>query len=197
MTAVSGTAWVLVGVLSVGALAVAWLVLLQLRGVATLDLRLGRSIHALGPIVVRIEAPRELVFEQLSAPYLGRTPSGLREKLEVLERGSDMVLAAHRTKLRWFTSTTVETVRFTPPERIDFRHVRGPAPYVVESFLLREVDGGTQLEYTGDLGLDLWWLGRLWGRRSVVPVWNRVVKGSLSEVKAAAESRASSRTNRD
>lgn len=197
MTAVSGTAWVLVGVLSLGVLAVAWLVLLQLRGVATLDLGLGRSIHPLGPIVVRIEAPRALVFEQLSAPYLGRTPSGLREKLEVLERGSDMVLAAHRTKLRWFTSTTVETVRFTPPERIDFRHVRGPAPHVVESFVLREIDGRTELEYTGELGLDLWWLGRWWARRSVVPVWNRVVEGSLAQVTVAAEARASARSNRD
>jgi hypothetical protein len=30
----------------------------------------------------------------------------------------------------------VETVRFTPPERVDFRLVRGPVPHVVETFLL-------------------------------------------------------------
>ncbi len=141
-------------------------------------------------------APRDLVFEQIASPYLGRTPRGLRDKLQVLERGGDMALAAHRTKLRGVTVTTVETVRFDRPERVEFRHVRGPVPHVVEHFLLREVALGTEIEYAGELGLDLWVLGRLWARR-VVPAWNRVVQASLEGVKRAAEERAVARDRRE
>ncbi|MGH3464327.1 MAG: hypothetical protein ACRDP9_22895 [Kribbellaceae bacterium] len=47
--------------------------------------------------------------------------------VEVLERGIDMVLAAHCTPIRGrLRATTVETVRFQPPALIDFRLVRGP-----------------------------------------------------------------------
>jgi hypothetical protein len=44
-------------------------------------------------------APRELVFDVIAEPYLGQTPRALAGKLRVLERGSDMVLAAHFTPL--------------------------------------------------------------------------------------------------
>jgi hypothetical protein len=57
----------------------------------------------------------------------------------------------------------VETVRFTRPERVDFRLVRGPVPLIIEEFVLRDNDGGTELIYNGELGTDLWDLGRLWG----------------------------------
>jgi len=79
----------------------------------------------------------------------------------VLERGSDLVLAAHRTPVgRRLTAVTVETVRFTPPERIDFRLLRGPVPHVVEYFELVDEPGGTtRVEYRGELGTDGWALG--------------------------------------
>jgi hypothetical protein len=37
-----------------------------------------------------------------------------------------MVLAAHFTPITFGVATTVETVRFERPERVDFRVVRGP-----------------------------------------------------------------------
>jgi hypothetical protein len=64
------------------------------RGALTLDLGVGRRVRPLGPLRVRIRAPREVVFDVISGPYLGRTPRTLASKLEVLERGSDLVLAA-------------------------------------------------------------------------------------------------------
>ena len=67
-------------------------------------------------------------------------------------------------------TTTLETVRFEPPERVHFRLARGPVPSVVEEFRLREVDGGTELEYRGELATDLWLLGRLWGA-AVARTW--------------------------
>ncbi|MFI2347093.1 hypothetical protein ACH492_08530 [Streptomyces sp. NPDC019443] len=84
----------------------------------------------------------------------------------MLERGSDMVLAAHFTPVAggWLTATTVESVRFTRPGRIDFRLVRGPVPAVVESFRLSEYESGTRLEYEGELGTDVWALGQRWGQ---------------------------------
>ena len=85
--------------------------------------------------------PRDRVFEVIKAPYGERVPRAVQEKLRVIERGSDMVLAAHYTPLRGrLKATTVETVRFYPPERVDFKLVRGPVPHVAESFLLEESD---------------------------------------------------------
>jgi hypothetical protein len=114
----------------------------------------------------------------------------------VLERGSDMVLAAHRTRVRGITVVTVETVRFTRPERVDFRLVRGPVAFVVERFELRDREGGTELSYEGRLGSDLWLLGRWWGRR-VARTWDAVVAASLEKIRTAAEQRAAARARRD
>src|SRR5207247_6685285 len=71
-------------------------------------------------------------------------------------RGSDMVLAAHFTHVNCGVTTTLETVRFQRPERIDFRLVRGPVPHLVESFLLTPNEAGTELCWQGELGTDLW-----------------------------------------
>ncbi|MEJ7791785.1 MAG: hypothetical protein WKF65_07440 [Gaiellaceae bacterium] len=67
------------------------------RGSLTVDLGLGRSIRPLGPLTWRIDAPRDLVFDLIS--YLGRTTRALQTKLRVLERGADLVLAEHYTRV--------------------------------------------------------------------------------------------------
>jgi hypothetical protein len=162
---------------------------LAVRGSLLLDLGVGRSIRALGPHTLDIAAPRELVFDVISAPYLGRTPRALEHKLRVLERAEDMVLAEHFTPVGPLVTTTVETVRFERPERVHFRLLRGPVPYVVETFELRETDDGTRLEYSGELGTDLWALGRLWGA-ATARVWEATVRRSLDAIKVEAERRA-------
>jgi len=160
---------------------------LAARGALTLDLGLGRQVRRLGPTVTSMRAPPEVVFEVIAAPYLGRTPRAMADSLRVLERGTDMAVAAHYTPIgRLGTSTTVETVRFTRPTRIDFRLLRGPVPHVLETFELRAVDEGTELEYRGELGADLWALGRWWGQRVAVR-WERAVAHSLEAVRVEAE----------
>ena len=159
------------------------------RGALTVDLGVGRSVRPLGPLTWHIAAPRELVFEVVSAPYLGRTPRALERKLRVLERGEDMVLAEHYTQVGPFVTTTLETVRFERPDSIHFRLARGPVPHVVEQFRLRETDDGTELQYSGKLGTDLWLLGRLWGA-AVARTWEATVRGSLAAIKEEAERRA-------
>ena len=162
---------------------------LLVRGALTLDVGVGRTVRPLGPLTVSIGAPRELVFELLSGPYLQRTPRALADKLHVLERGSDMALAAHFTPVGPMIATTLETVRFVPPSHVHFRLVRGPVPHVVEQFELRDADGSTELEYRGEVGADFWALGRWWGER-VARRWEAAVRASLAAVRAEAERRA-------
>ena len=80
------------------------------RGALTLDLGIGRRIRPLGPIERTIQAPREVVFDVIAAPYLGRTPRAMKDKLRVWERGADMVLAEHLTRSNSTTTATLETV---------------------------------------------------------------------------------------
>ncbi len=162
---------------------------LLVRGAITVDLEIGRRVRPLGPLTSAIAAPRSTVFEVIASPYLGRTPRAMGDKLRVIERGSDMVLAAHFTTAGRLTTTTVETVRFEPPHRASFRLVRGPVPHVVETYELHESPSGTELLYTGELGTDLWRLGQWWGDLVARP-WEETVASSLESIKTEAERRA-------
>lgn len=158
-------------------------------GAMPVDLGVGRRTRPLGPLQLQIDAPRDVVYAAITAPYGERVTRAMRAKVEVLERGQDLVLAAHYTPIRGrLRATTVETVRLTPPGRVDFRLVRGPVPQVAETFLLTPSDGGTLLSYTGTLGTDLWGLGQVWGDLVARP-WEAAVRSSFEAVKAEAERR--------
>jgi hypothetical protein len=164
------------------------------RAGLTLDIGIGRRLRPLGPIALDIAAPPELVFDVIAAPYLGRTPRALGGKLEVIERGADLVLAAHFTPVApGLTVTTLETVRFERPRRVTFRLVKGPVPHVLEHYELRAGANGTAFEYRGELGTDLWALGAWWGA-VVARSWERTVATSLEGVRAEAERRATRRS---
>lgn len=158
-------------------------------GALTLDVGVGRRVQPLGPLLKTVAAPPEVLFEVIAGPYLGRTPRALSDKLAVWERGSDMVLAAHFTQVRRRTTTTLETVRFKRPERVDFRLVRGPVPHLVEAFWLTPVDAGTELRWEGELGTDGWTVGEWWGGL-VARAWTRAVGASLHQLAVEAERRA-------
>ncbi len=164
---------------------------LVVQGQLTLDTGLGRRVRPLGPLTIAIAAPREIVFDVIAEPYLGRTPRALGAEIEVIERGTDMVLAAHRTPVgSGLVTTTVETVRFNRPVSVDFRLLRGPVPHVAEQFTLHEDDRNTRFEYTGELGTDFWAAGELWGRQ-VASKWEATVRSSVERIRAEAERRAS------
>jgi hypothetical protein len=163
---------------------------LVVTGGLTVDTGVGRRTRPLGPLTFAIAAPRETVFDVIAAPYLARTPRAMADEIEVLERGSDMVLAAHRTPVGGrMVATTVETVRFERPETVAFRLLRGPVPHVVETFTLHDDAGSTRLDYEGELGTDLWQLGRWWGDK-VAGTWEATVRDSLGRVRDEAERRA-------
>src|SRR5258708_7973932 len=120
---------------------------LVVTGAATVDLGVGRRVRRLGPQRMRIAASPETVFDVIAGPYLGRTPHAMAARLRVLERGHDMVLAEHFTPVALgLTATTLETVRFERPHRIGFRLLRGPVPYVTETYELRASPEGTDFE---------------------------------------------------
>jgi hypothetical protein len=187
--------WIALGVLAV--LLVGGLVggfLLLAMGRLHLDLGWGRSFHDLGPIGVQIAAPRDLVFEMISEPYLGHTPR--HAGIEVLSRGKDLAVAVHHTKVHFYTARTVEAVKFEPPSRIGFRHLAGPVPHALEEFVLEEADGVTKLGYRGEVGIDFYFLGRLAGRHWVRPQWERTVRDHLEDLKQRAEQLAARRRSR-
>ena len=160
---------------------------LTVRGALTLDTGIGRRVRPLGPIEVQIAAQPEVVFDVIAAPYLGKTPHAMEGKLRVIERGSDMVLAEHFTDVgRGQTAVTVETVRFERPQTISFRLVRGPVPYVTETFDLQARNGGTAFTYTGEIGADFWVVGEWWADK-VADKWEKTVDASVASVKEEAE----------
>ncbi|MGH7759237.1 MAG: SRPBCC family protein, partial [Candidatus Dormibacteria bacterium] len=59
---------------ALGAAAAASGAALVVRGDLAVDLGWGRRMRPLGPLFVDIAAPRQAVFEVVSAPYLKRTP---------------------------------------------------------------------------------------------------------------------------
>jgi hypothetical protein len=178
--------WIAVGVLGallIGGIAGSFLLLAM--GRLHLDLGWGRSFHELGPIEIRIPAHRDLVFELISAPYLGRAPTS--SGIEVLARGDDLAVAVHDTMVHFYTARTVEAVEFDRPARVGFRHLSGPVPHAVEEFVLIEDQGETELRYGGEVGIDFFLLGRIAARYWVRPQWERAVREHLEELTERAE----------
>jgi Polyketide cyclase / dehydrase and lipid transport len=159
-------------------------------GRVTLDLGIGRRTRPLGPFDLDIAAPRETVYAAAAAPYSDRQPRAMREKVEILERAGQMVLAAHRTAVgSGLTAVTVETVTLDPPNRMGFRLLRGPVPHVIETFTFDETADGTRFSYSGELGTDLWRLGQAWGDL-VARSWVHAVRDSMAAIKAESERHA-------
>ena len=163
---------------------------LVVTGKLTVDTGWGRRVRPLGPFGVQIEAPVTTVFDVIAAPYLGRTPRAMSGKLQVIQRGTDMILAEHYTPVHRgkLTAATLETVTFDRPHRIGFRLVRGPVPYIAEEFLLTEHEGTTRLDYAGKLGTDFAAAGQWWANR-VAAAWEGAVRSSFASIRTEAERR--------
>jgi hypothetical protein len=187
--------WIAVGVLAAVIVASSVALFLALAmGRLHLDLGVGRSLHQLGPITATIRAPRELVFEIIAAPYLGRASA---PGIEVLARSEHLVIARHHTRVHFYTAQTTEAIDLTAPTRVGFRHLCGPVPHAIEEFALEETDAGTELRYSGELGIDFFTLGRIAGRYWVRPQWERVVAAHIEDLTERAEARAARHAARE
>jgi hypothetical protein len=163
---------------------------LVVTGKLTIDTGWGRRVRPLGPFGVQIAAPATTVFDVIAAPPLGRTPRPMSGKLQVFQRGTDMVLAEHYTPVHRgrLAAATLETVTFDRPHRIGFRLVRGPVPYITEEFSLTEREGTTRLDYSGELGTDFAAVGQWWANR-VAAAWEGAVRSSFASIRTEAERR--------
>lgn len=181
------------GTLALAVVASRWAYRRLVAGDLVIDLSIGRTVRPFGPIDARIQAPRELVFDVIAAPYLASPPSSLAEKIQVLERSKEMVLAAHRTPVRGeLVATTVETVRFERPGAVHFRLLRGPVPHVIERFELTKDGDASLFHYGGEMETDLWALGRWWGDL-VARRWDEAVRESVADITRIAQERAAHR----
>lgn len=146
----------------------------------------------LRPQTIRIDAPRELVFQMMSNFGRGRLPGDNSEASRVVCREGNRIVAEFRTRAGLFTYTTLEEVRLHPPERIEFRHMEGPLAYAVEEFAFRAVaERRTDLTHSGEFAWSgfpfFGWLGGLIYTR---PVFERAIAAHMDQVKSAAEARA-------
>ena len=147
----------------------------------------------LDPQRLSISAPREMVFQMLSAIGKGKLPGRQGESSRVLERDGDTIIAEFQTRSGGRTYRTVERVRLYPPERITFAHLEGPLTFSEEEFNLVEQDGDTELQYSGEIGYRIrglpgigWPVALLY----VKPKYDAVIRAHMQALKTAAEARA-------
>ncbi len=141
---------------------------------------------------VRIQAPRELVFQMMSHFGRGRLPGDNSESSKVLERNGNHLVVEFQTKALFTTYITVEEVRLYPSECITFEHLSGPLQYAREEFRFDDVDGReTDLIHSGEF---IWsrfpffgWFGGIIYTR---PVFERTLVKHMAQMKQAAGARA-------
>lgn len=146
----------------------------------------------LTPQSVAIVAPRELVFQMLTAFRRGRLAGDNAESTRLISEEGNVKFVEFHTKSGRFTYRTVERVTLFPPERIEFEHLEGPLTFSEEAFTLTETpDGSTLLTHTGSF---IWKpipiLGWLAGVLYVRPIYHRAIRDHFAAIKPAAEARA-------
>ena len=98
---------------------------------------------------VRIIAPRKLVFQLMSSFGMGGDMGASGESSRVVHRDGDRLVAEFRSPAGWLTVSTLEEVVLEPPDRIRFRHLRGPLQSAREEFVLKSVGGEKELTHHG------------------------------------------------
>lgn len=137
-----------------------------------------------------IKAHKELVFQMVSAIGKGKMPGSSAISSKVISRDGNVIVAEFVTKAGKRTVTTLEEVTLYPTDRITYRHLQGPIHYVSEEFTFNEVDGDMELAYKGEFDLNIPILGWFIGRFYVKPMFDRLIKEHMEEIKEAAEARA-------
>ena len=141
---------------------------------------------------VLIKAPREMVYRRcpplVEGGFRATTtshPGSSPGKARSLSRSS---------RPRRGPSATPPSSRslLTPPERITFVHLKGPLHYVWEEFAFSDVDGDTELVHSGEFIWNrlpiLGWLG---GLLYAKPMFEKVIRKHMDQIKAGCEARAS------
>ena len=140
---------------------------------------------------ILIDAPRELVFQKLSSIGRGKMKDDNNESSRIILRNENSIIAEFRTKAGLLTYTTIEQIELFPPERITFKHLKGPLHYAEEEFIFNDVDGKTELVHNGEF---IWhWfpiIGRLAGLLYTKPTFEKVIAKHFEITKVNCEERA-------
>lgn len=144
----------------------------------------------LTPQCISIDAPCPLVWELITSVGRGQLP-GSKNRANLVERKGDNVLIVEFiTQAGSKTYTTLEEMVLYPPDRITYRHLSGPLPYVREEIRLREQgEKRTLLLYRGVFGTRSP-AGYLLGPLYIRPLFDKLAYEHLLEIQAAAEARA-------
>lgn len=139
---------------------------------------------------ITINAPRPLVFGMFFSFGEGYPPNEYGERATALEQSGNRLLMEFVSREGKRLYRTLEEVTLFPPERITFRHLKGPLRHASEEFQFAEAAAGTSITYRGRIECRMPWLpgvGWLVARWYVRPKYGRVVKRHMSQLKDAAE----------
>ncbi len=151
------------------------------------------SALEVGPIELDVAAPAELVYQMLAA--IGQGAQRPDDRAEILERNGDALVAAFWTRARLPLGLsrvvrTLESVAFSPPNRIDYEHLDGPVRGLRESITVEPLDAHrchlVYLGYYTPRGVSGSALFRLLSR----PAVEGAVRAHFADFRLRAEARA-------
>ena len=139
---------------------------------------------------VVVKAPRDMVYQKMTSYGRGRLQGDNNESSKVICRDGNSIVAEFRTRAGPFTHTTIELVTLEPPERITFKHLKGPLHYAWEEFVFNDVEGDTEITHRGEF---IWSrfpvLGWLGGLLYTKPAFERVIEKHMQQIKLSCEAR--------
>lgn len=144
----------------------------------------------LTPQRVEIEAACPLVWEMITGVGRGQLPGSKNTARLVERKSSNLLLVEFVTHSPDKSYTTLEEMHLYPPNRITYRHLTGPLPYVREEIHLESLnEHRTALLYRGKFGTRSL-LGYILGPLYIRPRFDKLAREHLLEIKQAAENRA-------
>ena len=140
----------------------------------------------LTPRILYIDAHPGIVWEILRSVGKGQLP-GSKNRARLIEDHGDTLLVEFTSVDGAKERITLEEVTFYPPDRVTYTHLGGPLRSAFEEFLVQPTgNGGTTLRYSGHFEAKLPLIGPLY----VKPIFDRLVREHIEELKGAAEARA-------
>ena len=141
-----------------------------------------RSV-VLTPHEIIVNAPREIVFQMLTAFGRGHRP-GSKEKSRVNEQDDDRLIVEFTTDAIYKTYDTLEEVTLHSPDMTTFKHLEGPLDSCDEVFTFEELPDGKALwRHTGSFRLG-WPVGGDAVGRNVTKRWfERVMRKHMREMR--------------
>lgn len=142
---------------------------------------------------VHVQADRRLAFQVLTA-WGAAGPDG-KPTAKVLQKSGERVLCEFHTPVKAFfglewVQRTVEWVTVTEPERIQFEAITAPLPVLVCLWSLDEWGECCVFKYDATIALHGSLIGWIFGILLIRPIFKRMMREHLVELKTTIETRA-------